>query len=221
MTAGSNVTVLIAHGDPLLSAGLEAAFRSRAQFEVVDGSNLPNANVADVIVADFDNGVTLASERGAPPVMIISHEDGESPIRKALECGVRGYLLADSPIESIINGARILVSGGIVIDPFAASQMLNSLNAEQLTKRELDVLNLLARGFTDKKIASRLGLAVGTIKCHLKHVRSKLEASSRTEVILIAQRRGLLLSNPFVAGHPRVARRRHHFPRAQQIRSIL
>jgi len=192
MTTAPKVTVLIAHDSPLLAAGLAAAFRTRDEFEVIADSAVPAARMADVIVADFDNGVKFALERSrAHPVMIVSHEDGEAAIRQALESGVRGYLLIGSPVESIIDGARAIVRGGIAIDPFAVSKIMTSLKAEPLTKRELEVLSLLMRGLTDKQIASRLGNAVGTIKYHVKQLRNKLDAGSRTEAILIAQRRGL------------------------------
>ncbi len=192
MTTGSKVTVLIAHDSPLLAAGLAAAFRTHEDFEVIVDTAVA-AHTADLVVADFDNGVKFARERTRHglPVMIVSHEDGEAAIRQALESGVLGYLLIGSPVESIIDGARTIVRGGIVIDPYAVSKIMNSLKAEQLTKRELDVLGLLMRGLTDKQIANRLGNAVGTIKYHVKQLRNKLDASSRTEAVLIAQRRGL------------------------------
>jgi DNA-binding NarL/FixJ family response regulator len=192
MTPFPKVTVLIAHDSPLLAAGLAAAFRTREEIEVIAGGAAP-ARAADVIVADFDSGVKIALEQDPRilPVMIVSHEDGEAAIRQALESGVRGYLLTGSPIESIIDGARTVARGGIVIDPFVISKVMSSLNAEPLTRRELEVLSLLMRGLTDKQIAGRLGNAVGTIKYHVKQLRNKLDAGSRTEAILIAQRRGL------------------------------
>ncbi len=196
MAANSKVTVLIMHDNPLLSAGLAAAFRGDDEFEVIPGSTPPAASAAVVVIADFDNGVRLLTAGLTHPVMIVSHEDGEMAIRQALASGVRGYLLLGSPIASILNGARTIVRGGFVIDPFAASQMLNSLNAERLTKRELDVLGLLMRGLSDKVIASRLGAAAGTIKCHVRQLRKKLKAKSRTEAVLIAQKRGLLAREP-------------------------
>ena len=193
MNAKSKLMVLVAHDDPLLSAGIKAAFYGREEFEVIAGDSLLLARTANIVVADFDNGLRFAAAAGqVAPVMIVSAESGELPIREALECGVRGYLPSNSPIDSIVDGARIIVKGGVVIDVFLASKVLNNLNAERLTKREQAVLNLLARGLTDKAIASRLGNAVGTIKCHVKHLRGKLDAASRTEAILIAQRRGLL-----------------------------
>lgn len=188
--------VHIAHGNPLLAAGLAAAFGTCEEFEVI-ADTAASTCTAGVVVADFDTGVKLALERARPlPIMIVSHEDGEAAIRHALESGVRGYLLLESPIESVIDGARTIVRGGIVIDPVAVSKIMNSLNAERLTKRELEVLCLLTQGMTDKQIASRLGNAVGTIKYHVKQLRHKLDASSRTEAIFIAQQRGLLPREP-------------------------
>lgn len=193
MAATAKVIVLIAHDAPLLSVGLKAAFHDSEEFEVFVGDTLPLARTASIVIADFDNGVKLAATAGQlPPVMIVSEEDGEAATREALASGVCGYLLSHSPIDAIVNGVRIVVNGGVVIDPFVAARVLSNLNAERLTKRELAILGLLVQGLTDKAIATRLGNAVGTVKCHLKHLRSKLKAGSRTEAILIAQRRGLL-----------------------------
>ena len=193
MATSPKLKVLIAHDDPLLSAGLSATFRDREEFEVIVGNTPILVRVANVVIADFDRGVRLAAMADqVAPVMIVSAERGESPIREALESGVRGYLPSSSAIESIVNGARKVIQGGVVIDAFIASMVLNNLNSERVTKREQAVLSLLMRGLTDKAIATRLGNAVGTIKSHVKQLRKKLGANSRTEAILIAQRRGLL-----------------------------
>jgi len=186
--------VRILHEDSLLSAGLQAAFRSHQDFEVVCGAPHPNQRIANVIVADFDNGVRCAlarAELGAP-VMIVSREEGESAIREALDSGVRGYLLTRTPIDVIVSSARAVIQDGFAIDPVVASKIVSSLNADPLTKREQAVLALLTRGCTDKDMARSLGIAVGTVKCHLKQLRRKLKARTRTEAILIAQRRGLV-----------------------------
>jgi DNA-binding NarL/FixJ family response regulator len=193
MEADQKRKVLVAHDDPLLAAGLTAAFRGHREFDVLlRGSRL--VKTADAIVADYENGVRYASTKREleTPVMIVSQEDGEAAIREALDAGVRGYLLIGSPIEVIVNSVRAMLRGGFVIDPVAASKMLRSLNAEPITKRELAVLQLLMHGLSDKQMASRLGIALGTVKCHLKRLRWKLKASNRTEAILIAQHRGLV-----------------------------
>lgn len=194
MNASPKVVVLIVHHDPLVSAGLEAAFRMHAEFEVIVGDALPVTRLVDVVVADFDNGMKLVSAQTGHelPVMIVSSEDGEASIREALAAGIRGYLLLSSPIGTVVDSARAIVGGGLIIDPYAAARMMDGLNDPQLTKRESAVLRLLVRGLSDKEMATRLGCATGTIKCHVKNLRKKLKAKSRTEAIFTAQRRGLL-----------------------------
>jgi DNA-binding NarL/FixJ family response regulator len=229
MNASPKLVVFIMHHDQLVSAGLEAAFRMHAEFEVIVGDALPVSGLVDLVVADFDNGMKLVS---APtgrelPVMIVSSEDGEASIREALTAGIRGYLLLGSPIGAVVESARVIVRGGLIIDPHAAAKMMGGLNDPQLTKRELVVLGLLVRGLSDKEMATRLGCATGTIKCHVKNIRKKLKAKSRTEAIFTSQRRGLLPRN--IYGNPGVPvnsveeqppRRRLDSPRSQFDQSI-
>lgn len=204
MNASAKIVALIVHNDPLVAAGLEAAFRVHADFEVIVGDEVPAPRIVDVVVADFDNGMKLVSAQTGRklPVMIVSSEVGETPIREALSARIRGYLLLDSPIGAVVDSARAIVRGGLIIDPRAAATMMNGLNDPQMTKRELEVLRLLVRGLSDKEIAFRLGCATGTIKCHVKHLRKKLNAKSRAEAIFTAQRRGLLPRE--ISGRPGV-----------------
>jgi DNA-binding NarL/FixJ family response regulator len=184
--------LLILHPDPLISAGLEAIFRIHAEFEVIVGSSLPATRRVDVVVADLANGMNIAVAERVLPVIIVASDDGEASIRQALAAGVRGYWLPGTSVESLVDSARVVARGGFTVDPRASQKMLDRWNDEQLTKREEAVLGLLVRGLSDKEMASRLGCATGTIKCHLKQVRQKLRAKSRTHAIFIAQHRGLL-----------------------------
>jgi DNA-binding NarL/FixJ family response regulator len=193
MNTGSKV-LLVAHHDAVVSAGLEAIFRVHPEFKVMVGNSLSVARSVDVVIADFDNGIRISvAETGrAPPVVIVASEDGEASIRQALAAGIRGYWLPGAPVQAVVDSVRVAIRGGLSIDPRASAKMLDRWNDEPLTKREVAVLGLLVRGLSDKEMASRLGCATGTIKCHLKQVRQKLKAKSRTHAIFIAQRRGLL-----------------------------
>jgi DNA-binding NarL/FixJ family response regulator len=110
----------------------------------------------------------------------------------AMEHGVHGYLLLSSPVDELVAGVRTLLAGSRYICIPVARRMADSLMRERLTARESDVLQLLARGLCNKSIANRLGIAIGTVKYHVKAIMGKLEASSRTHAASIAAERGLV-----------------------------
>jgi DNA-binding NarL/FixJ family response regulator len=202
MNADSKLKVLIAHGEPLVAAGLQYALKSHDEFEVAMSparsekltSDAVPPNAIDVVLADCDTGVHLARSARATGyrILIVTQDESEASIRRAMEAGVRGYLLLGSTLEAVVQAVRCVVRGGTALDPVAATKMLDSLNGNPITKRELEVLSLLMLGLPDKVIAHRLGISVGTSKCHVKQLLTKLDADTRTEAVAIAQRRGLV-----------------------------
>jgi DNA-binding NarL/FixJ family response regulator len=202
--------IAVTHRDPLIRAGLGATLQACADFEVhtVPAEPAPaqrrRLEKMDVVLADCEDGIRLAQteKSSARRVLIVTRDDSEANIRLAVNAGVRGYLLLGSTLESIIQAVRTVARGGSAIDPVAATRIVESLTAEKLTPRELDVLALLTRGMRNKSIAKHLGITPGTAKTHVKHVLTKLHAASRTEAVFIGQRRGLLPSVPLHSPPP-------------------
>ena len=206
------ISVAVAHTDPLVRAGLAATLTSEVDFDVrvllVNSAAGPfvfdvqhGAARADVVVADYDTALTLfapepapAANGGAlpPRVMVVSHRDRESEIRHALNRGVHGYLLLDCGLDEMIRGVRALHRGQRHLDPSSAQRVVEGLHHESLTAREGDVLRLIAVGHLNKTIAGELKISLGTVKAHVKAILAKLGAKTRTEAASIAQRRGLL-----------------------------
>jgi len=198
----SKIKVLIAHGDPLISAGLESLLRKRRDFEaavcnpvstvsLATASHLPSA---DVVVADYDSGLRLIESAGAGRhrVMILTHSDSEAKICHALEQGARGYLLLGCSFQDVIDGLRSVHVGGTALGPLVVSRIADWMKQQALTGREKEILRQMMLGLSNKGIARNLTLALGTVKTHVKSILNKLEASSRTEAAAIAQRRGIL-----------------------------
>jgi len=204
MNAVPTLKVLVAHNEPLIAAGLHATLLHRDEFDVsaTEPASLAQTPVAhddvDVVLADCRTGIHLArcarSGRQAtrPHIVIVTRDESEASIRCAMEAGARGYLFLGATPNAVIEAIRCAAHGGIALDPFVATKMLDSLNGEPITSRELQVLGLVMRGSPDKAIASRLGISVGTVKSHVKRLLAKLQAHSRTEAAAIAQRRGLV-----------------------------
>jgi two-component system NarL family response regulator len=207
MAYSDSIRVLVLHNDPVASAGLSAAFGKHSDLELVTiddepasgrcGYPLPAGRSVDVVVADYENGIklaTTASRRidGPAKVMIVASADREWEIRTALERGVRGYVLSGCALEELADAVRSIHRGVRHLSSRIAQRLAESVGGEALTAREEDVLRLVAEGFSNKAIAKHLNIAVGTVKSHLKGVFDKLNVDSRTQAISAVERRGLL-----------------------------
>jgi two-component system NarL family response regulator len=192
MRPNDRIKVLIAHGDALIAAGLESALGRMRDFETVASGARPP--VADVVIADYESGLRLIAAGNvlSRRVMILTPSDSEAKICHALEQGARGYLLFGCTLQDLSAGLRSICMGGIALGPVVASRIADRMKQQALTRREGDILRHMMLGMSNKAIASKLTLAVGTVKTHVKSVLEKLDASSRTQAVSIAQRRGIL-----------------------------
>jgi DNA-binding NarL/FixJ family response regulator len=191
MRPNERIRVLIAHGDPLISAGLAATLSRLRDFDTACGG--ARQPPADVVIADYESGLRLIASGGLERrVLILTHSDSEAKICHALEQGARGYLLLGCSLQDLVNGLRSVYMGGIALGPLVASRIADRMKQQALTPREGDILRYMMLGMSNKAIATKLTLAVGTVKTHVKSVLEKLNASSRTEAVSIAQRRGIL-----------------------------
>jgi two-component system NarL family response regulator len=209
MSFANPIRILVLHDDPFTRAGLAATFSKYPDLEVVNidevfagDEDLPPARLyrtADVVVADYENGIRLA-ERGSRrsigsqclKIMIVASTDREWEIRHAMECGIRGYILFGCALDELASGVRAVNTGVRHLSAQVAQRLAESLSADPLTSREEEVLRLVVDGLGNKSIAKRLDIAVGTVKSHLKGIFDKLNVDSRTQAICAAERRGLL-----------------------------
>lgn len=182
------VHVSIEHADPLLAEGVRQALAPAPGILLREGE-------ADVLVCDYETAMgRLAGRRAGDRVvpLVISRRDGEADVHLALQAGVGGYLLAGCGLDEVVLAVRTVGRGGRHLCDRAASLVAQSLLRTPLTARETEVLRLIADGLSNKQIAMRLDIAVGTVKAHTKAILAKLEAASRTEAMAVAQQRGLL-----------------------------
>jgi DNA-binding NarL/FixJ family response regulator len=197
MSPTVRIRVLVLHRDPVAHAGISVAFNDRSDFEVSRADAAALA-AADVVITDYSQGMALAEQverRGhwaGPKVLVIAGMDREWEIRSALERGVRGYLLVGCSLEELVEGARVVHRGARYLSPQVATRLAESISLEPLTSREEEVLRLVVEGLCNKAIGKRLGIAVGTVKSHLKSTFDKLKVESRTQAIAVAERRGFL-----------------------------
>jgi two-component system, NarL family, response regulator len=125
-------------------------------------------------------------------VIIITTFDGDEDIYRALRAGAKGYILKDATMEQIGACIRAVHAGKPFIPPPIAEKLATRLYFDDLSPREVEILQLMARGASNKDIAARLTVSLATVKFHVNNVMTKLGANSRTEAVAIAAKRGLV-----------------------------
>jgi DNA-binding NarL/FixJ family response regulator len=191
--------VRVAHSVPLIGSGISAILARSGEFEVVashtDSSGHAGEvshNVTDVLIADAETGVrALGSRDDTRNVLIVTQDDGEPLMRKALEKGARGILLHTCEVDELTTAVKTLSRGGTAFAPLVTHRILQSFAFDQLSERELEVLQLMVQGCSGKDMARKLLIAPGTVKSHVRSILTKLGAARRAEAVAIAHRRGI------------------------------
>jgi DNA-binding NarL/FixJ family response regulator len=194
-------TVLTLHPDPLVRSGVVASLRAHPGFDAIDAEadDLAGRPV-DVVIADDQQAMQLcnpAQRAGRMPlagarILVLTANDREATIRKAIEAGVAGYLLFGCPLSELVEGVTTVAQGGRFLGRAVAQRMADSMTRMSLTGREADVLRFVVAGESNKVIARSLRIEVGTVKTHMSAILSKLNARSRTQAAAIAIQRGLV-----------------------------
>jgi DNA-binding NarL/FixJ family response regulator len=201
--ASRRLNILVMHHDPIVCAGLVASLHRHAEFELfVHGPNdfASSGPPFDVVIADHHTAVSLA-DRGTGEargrlaesrVLALTANDREADIRRAIQTGVRGYLLLGGSLDELAEAIRVVGSGMRYLCPSVAQRLADSLAGVTLTLRENEVLRLVATGQSNKEIARQLVIELGTVKSHVSAIMTKLGAASRTQAASIAASRGLV-----------------------------
>jgi DNA-binding NarL/FixJ family response regulator len=198
VTAGAEASVMIAYADPVVAAGLAAVLGEHGGFQIIPtaepGDLLSGPAPADVVLADYETALRLTecAPQWANNVVIFTNYDSEAKICRALESGARGYLLYGVGLPELFGSIHSVRAGGLALSPLVVARITNRVTGEALTEREKSVLEQLMLGLSNKAIARRLNVCLGTVKTHVKSILEKLNANSRTAAVMTAQRRGLL-----------------------------
>ena len=194
-------TVLTLHPDPLVRSGVMASLRAHPGFDVIDpeAHDLDDRQI-DVVITDDLQALQLrgpgeqAKRRSlsGARILVLTSNDREAAIRKAIEAGVSGYVIFGCPVSELIEGVAMLAQGGRFLGRTAAQRMADGMTHTSLTSREADVLRFVVTGESNKVIARNLQIEVGTVKTHVSAILSKLNARCRTQAAAIAIARGLV-----------------------------
>jgi DNA-binding NarL/FixJ family response regulator len=215
LESNRHITVLSVDDHDIVRKGIAAILATEPEIKLVgEASNgkeairlhfkhRPDVTLMDLRLPD-KSGIEVTREirKGRPDAKIIAltSYDGDQDIYKALEAGVRGYLLKEIVHTDILRAIRVVHSGKRFI-PSQVTEQLNDFFPEvALTPREVEVLSLVARGLGNKEVGQILGTAAGTVKAHVQSILSKLGAKDRTHAVTIALRRGIIhLHSPDMA----------------------
>jgi len=203
----TSIRVLCVDDHPLVRKGIAAILHNEADLALVaEGSNgqeavelfrqhQPDVTLMDLRMPTQDGIAAIQTIRAEFPdarIIALTSFDGDQDIFRALEAGVRGYLLKESVHSEIVNAIRVVHSGGKLMSQEAAQRLAEYFPQMALTSRETEVLSLVAKGLANKEVAARLGTAEGTIKMHVQNILAKLSATDRTHAVTIAVKRGII-----------------------------
>jgi len=200
------IRILIAEDQTLVLGALSALLRLEPDFDVVGGAADGRAALAlcerlvpDIVLTDIEmphmTGLELAQglvqRRLACRVVVVTTFARSGYLRRAMEAGVRGYLLKDAPVDALAAAIRVVHGGGRAIAPELALESWNS-GSDPLTERERQVLRLAGEGRSSGEIARQVHLSEGTVRNYLSEAISKLGAGNRVEAYRLARDAGWL-----------------------------
>jgi DNA-binding NarL/FixJ family response regulator len=207
MSQEAPIKVLCVDDHPLVRKGIASILANESDMRLVgeagDGQEAvelfrlhrPDVTLMDMRMPGMDGiEATRVIRREFPDARIIAltSYDGDQDIYRALEAGVRGYMLKEMVHTDVLRAIRTVHSGKRLMPSEVAERLSEYFPQVALTPREVEVLTFVAHGMANKEIAERLGTASGTIKMHIQNILEKLEASDRTHAVTIAIQRGIL-----------------------------
>jgi two-component system NarL family response regulator len=201
------IRVLIADDHVTVLEGLAAIIGRQPDMMVVaeaaDGQEAvdlwtehrPDVTLLDLRMPTLDGvGVieNIRKQDASARVIVLTTYDSDTEILRAIKAGTKAYLLKDARREELLDCIRRVNRGETCIPASLAEKLAAGLSSESLTGRELNVLELLAQGKSNKEIGVNLYISETTVKSHLRSIFRKLNVLSRTEAITVASRRGLI-----------------------------
>ncbi len=181
----------------LLRSGIHVAGLCATGRQAVDlfASSKPDIVLLDLRLPDSSGVQVLKEIRELDPharVVMLTSSQADAAIYAAMSNGASGYLLKGIDGGSLVQQLRHVLSGGRAMAPEALEKFTDYLTSKKLSEREIEVLHLVAKGNSNREIATQLFVTEDTIKVHVRNMLGKLNASDRTQAVVIALQRGML-----------------------------
>lgn len=204
------IRLLLADDHPVVRTGLRAVLDTEPDLHVVteaataeEAVELAATHRVDVVLMDLQFGAGMNGSQAtalitarpdAPRVLVLTTYDTDADILAAVEAGATGYLLKDAPPDELSAAVRAAAAGQSALAPAIANRLMDRMRAPgvALSRREIEVLQLVGSGLSNHEVSERLYLSQATVKSHLVHIYDKLEVDSRTAAVAKATAHGLI-----------------------------
>jgi DNA-binding NarL/FixJ family response regulator len=201
------ITCLIADDHEVVREGLRLALSRSPRIRVIgeagDGASAvalterrrPDVVIMDLRMPDMDGleaTETLLERVPGTAVLIFTAYGERSLLQRGLESGARGYILKETPHETLLRAIEKVAAGETFVDPGLMAEFVAGRGQDILTPREREILQLLADGMSNVDVAQKLFISQETVKSHVRHILAKLEADTRTQAVAIALREAMI-----------------------------
>ena len=207
MNRARPIRVLCVDDHPIVREGIGAVIATQEDVVSVGEAGDGESAVAqyrqlkpDVVVMDLrmpgkggvDATIQIRKEFPEARIVVLTTYEGDEDIHRALEAGAQAYLLKDTVRKDLVQTIRDVHAGQRRISPAMATRLAEHTPRVSLSPRELEVLQLIAKGLRNKEIGAKLDIAEDTVKIHIKNIFGKLEVIDRTEAVVAASQRGFI-----------------------------
>jgi two-component system NarL family response regulator len=204
---GRRFKVLVADDHPVVRSGLAWLLGNRSDMQIIgeakDGREAveqfserhPDIALLDLRMPVMDGIQAVAQICEKDPsarLVILTTFQSEEDIYRALRAGAQGYLIKDAPVEELVGCIHAVCEGRSWIPPSVGAKLAKRVTDRELTRREMETMQAIARGKSNKEIGCLFDISEATVKVHVTHILEKLKVTGRTEAINVAVRRGLV-----------------------------
>ena len=207
------IRLILVDDHPVVREGLAGMLAGQPDFDVVatatdgaeavrlDAQHRPDVILMDLRMPGMDGVTAIGEIKGKRPsanILVLTTYDSDADILRAIEAGATGYLLKDTPREELYRAIRAAANGESVLAPAVAARLMTRMRApaeENLSAREIEVLQLVSKGASNREIGKALHISTATVKTHLIHIFNKLGVDDRTAAVTVALERQIITLN--------------------------
>jgi len=201
------LSVLVVDDHPVVRAGLRAMIDAQPDMETVAEAgngeqavdlfrrHQPAITLMDLRMPGMGGVAAIERLHESVPdacILVLTTYDGDEDIYRALHAGARAYLLKDMPREELLQTIRAVHAGAHRLPPEVAARLAERMHQSELTSREIEIVEHIAGGLSNKQIGAALGIGEATVKTHVNNILGKLGANDRTHAVTVALRRGFI-----------------------------